>query len=39
MPIPPVAPSFIVNVQGDLPTIEPETIRASLRPLETTRPT
>ena len=24
---------FIVNVQGDLPTIEPETIRASLRPL------
>ena len=25
---------FIVNVQGDLPTIEPETIRASLRPLE-----
>ncbi|OLP59154.1 3-deoxy-manno-octulosonate cytidylyltransferase [Xaviernesmea oryzae] len=23
----------IVNVQGDLPTIEPETIRASLRPL------
>jgi 3-deoxy-manno-octulosonate cytidylyltransferase (CMP-KDO synthetase) len=26
--------AFIVNVQGDLPTIEPETIRASLRPLE-----
>ncbi|MDB5526226.1 MAG: kdsB [Rhizobium sp.] len=25
---------FIVNVQGDLPTIEPETIRASLRPLD-----
>jgi len=25
--------AFIVNVQGDLPTIEPETIRASLRPL------
>jgi 3-deoxy-manno-octulosonate cytidylyltransferase (CMP-KDO synthetase) len=25
---------FIVNVQGDLPTIEAETIRASLRPLE-----
>ena len=25
---------FIVNVQGDLPTIEPETIRASLRPME-----
>jgi len=25
---------IIVNVQGDLPTIEPETIRASLRPLE-----
>ena len=25
---------FIVNVQGDLPTIEPETIRASLKPLE-----
>jgi 3-deoxy-manno-octulosonate cytidylyltransferase (CMP-KDO synthetase) len=25
---------FIVNVQGDLPTIEPETVRASLRPLE-----
>ena len=25
---------YIVNVQGDLPTIEPETIRASLRPLE-----
>jgi 3-deoxy-manno-octulosonate cytidylyltransferase (CMP-KDO synthetase) len=25
---------FIVNVQGDLPTIEPETIQASLRPLE-----
>ena len=23
----------IINVQGDLPTIEPETIRASLRPL------
>jgi 3-deoxy-manno-octulosonate cytidylyltransferase (CMP-KDO synthetase) len=26
--------NIIVNVQGDLPTIEPETIRASLRPLE-----
>jgi 3-deoxy-manno-octulosonate cytidylyltransferase (CMP-KDO synthetase) len=25
---------YIVNVQGDLPTIEPETVRASLRPLE-----
>ncbi|OWW02123.1 3-deoxy-manno-octulosonate cytidylyltransferase [Rhizobium sp. R72] len=25
---------LIVNVQGDLPTIEPETIRAALRPLE-----
>jgi 3-deoxy-manno-octulosonate cytidylyltransferase (CMP-KDO synthetase) len=25
---------FIVNVQGDLPTIEPETVRASLRPLQ-----
>ena len=25
----------VINVQGDLPTIEPETIRASLRPLET----
>ncbi|MGV3551565.1 3-deoxy-manno-octulosonate cytidylyltransferase [Rhizobium sp.] len=25
---------FVVNVQGDLPTIEPATIRASLRPLE-----
>ncbi len=25
---------FIVNVQGDLPTIEPETVRASLRPME-----
>jgi 3-deoxy-manno-octulosonate cytidylyltransferase (CMP-KDO synthetase) len=25
---------FVVNVQGDLPTIEPETIGASLRPLE-----
>ena len=24
----------IVNVQGDLPTIEPETVRAALRPLE-----
>lgn len=24
----------IINVQGDLPTIEPETIRAALRPLE-----
>ncbi|QPC86569.1 3-deoxy-manno-octulosonate cytidylyltransferase [Mesorhizobium sp. NBSH29] len=24
----------VVNVQGDLPTIEPETIRAALRPLE-----
>jgi 3-deoxy-manno-octulosonate cytidylyltransferase (CMP-KDO synthetase) len=27
---------FIVNVQGDLPTIEPESIRASLRPLANT---
>jgi len=25
---------FVVNVQGDLPTIEPETVRAALRPLE-----
>ena len=25
---------FIINVQGDLPTIEPETIRASMRPME-----
>lgn len=25
---------FIVNVQGDLPTIEPETVRAALRPLD-----
>jgi len=25
---------FIINVQGDLPTIDPEVIRASLRPLE-----
>ncbi|GAC1045710.1 3-deoxy-manno-octulosonate cytidylyltransferase [Rhizobium sp. No.120] len=25
---------IIVNVQGDLPTVDPETIRASLRPLE-----
>ncbi|QKK25562.1 3-deoxy-manno-octulosonate cytidylyltransferase [Rhizobium hidalgonense] len=25
---------FIVNVQGDLPTIDPETVRAALRPLE-----
>ncbi|MGE7370242.1 3-deoxy-manno-octulosonate cytidylyltransferase [Neorhizobium sp. NPDC001467] len=25
---------FIINVQGDLPTIEPEVVRASLRPLE-----
>ncbi|MFK0166677.1 3-deoxy-manno-octulosonate cytidylyltransferase [Rhizobium sp. NPDC090279] len=25
---------IIVNVQGDLPTIDPETIRAALRPLE-----
>lgn len=25
---------YIINVQGDLPTIEAETIRASLRPLE-----
>ena len=28
------AARFVVNVQGDLPTIEAETIRASLRPLE-----
>jgi 3-deoxy-manno-octulosonate cytidylyltransferase (CMP-KDO synthetase) len=26
--------SVIVNIQGDLPTIDPETIRAALRPLE-----
>ncbi len=26
----------VVNMQGDLPTIEPETIRAALEPLETT---
>src|SRR6218665_1535889 len=25
---------IVINVQGDLPTIEPETIRADLRPLE-----
>jgi 3-deoxy-manno-octulosonate cytidylyltransferase (CMP-KDO synthetase) len=25
---------FVVNVQGDLPTIDPQTIRASLRPLD-----
>jgi 3-deoxy-manno-octulosonate cytidylyltransferase (CMP-KDO synthetase) len=25
---------IVVNVQGDLPTIEPETVRAALRPLE-----
>ncbi|MBX4952857.1 3-deoxy-manno-octulosonate cytidylyltransferase (CMP-KDO synthetase) [Rhizobium binae] len=25
---------FIVNVQGDLPTIDPQTVRAALRPLE-----
>lgn len=25
---------FIINVQGDLPTIDPEVIRASLRPLD-----
>ncbi|MDL2401529.1 3-deoxy-manno-octulosonate cytidylyltransferase [Rhizobium mayense] len=25
---------IVINVQGDLPTIDPETIRASLRPLE-----
>jgi 3-deoxy-manno-octulosonate cytidylyltransferase (CMP-KDO synthetase) len=25
---------FVINVQGDLPTIEPETIRASLRPMD-----
>ena len=25
---------FIINVQGDLPTIDPDTIRAALRPLE-----
>lgn len=25
---------FVVNVQGDLPTIEPESVRAALRPLE-----
>lgn len=25
---------FIINVQGDLPTIEPEAVRASLRPLD-----
>ncbi|HTV66957.1 MAG TPA: 3-deoxy-manno-octulosonate cytidylyltransferase [Rhizobiaceae bacterium] len=27
---------IVVNVQGDLPTVDPETIRASLRPLENT---
>ncbi|WP_174019681.1 3-deoxy-manno-octulosonate cytidylyltransferase [Agrobacterium fabrum] len=27
---------YVINVQGDLPTIEAETIRASLRPLENT---
>ncbi|HLP66985.1 MAG TPA: 3-deoxy-manno-octulosonate cytidylyltransferase, partial [Rhizobium sp.] len=27
----------VINVQGDLPTIEPETIRAALRPLEDER--
>lgn len=26
--------SIVINVQGDLPTIEPETVRAALRPLE-----
>lgn len=25
---------FIINVQGDLPTIEPEVVRASLKPME-----
>ncbi|MGM4912582.1 3-deoxy-manno-octulosonate cytidylyltransferase [Rhizobium sp. 768_B6_N1_8] len=25
---------IVVNIQGDLPTIEPETVRAALRPLE-----
>jgi 3-deoxy-manno-octulosonate cytidylyltransferase (CMP-KDO synthetase) len=25
---------FVINVQGDLPTIEPEVIRASLRPMD-----
>nr|WP_250809125.1 3-deoxy-manno-octulosonate cytidylyltransferase [Neorhizobium tomejilense] len=25
---------FVINVQGDLPTIEPEVVRASLRPLD-----
>ena len=25
---------IVINVQGDLPTIEPETVRAALRPLE-----
>ncbi|MGV1873322.1 3-deoxy-manno-octulosonate cytidylyltransferase [Agrobacterium rosae] len=25
---------FVINVQGDLPTIEPETIRASMRPMD-----
>ena len=25
---------IVINIQGDLPTIEPETIRAALRPLE-----
>lgn len=25
---------FVINVQGDLPTIEPETVRAALAPLE-----
>ncbi len=25
---------YVINVQGDLPTIDPETVRAALRPLE-----
>lgn len=25
---------FVINIQGDLPTIEPEAVRASLRPLD-----
>ncbi len=31
---PSAAAEVVVNVQGDLPTIEPETVRAALRPLE-----
>ncbi|MET3613608.1 3-deoxy-manno-octulosonate cytidylyltransferase (CMP-KDO synthetase) [Rhizobium aquaticum] len=31
---PQVRARYIINVQGDLPTIEPETVRAALAPLE-----